>query len=356
VSIACFVAVACGGADREVPVSPTAPGGGAPAPIAAPTAASPPDDAQIGTLRPTLTINNVTGAGTRTYEFQIADNAGFAIAPGRIATFVVAHTQSGVPEGSGGQTSLTVPTDLLPTTRYYWRARAAQGTSVGAWSATSRFRTRVESFKSGNTVYDHILDGRTVADLQRNVVFIDDQSPGMKLDDSDAYLGYRISALPEGEFSFVAVRIKPTGDRTFIGQSKMLTMQDGTSGTLAANAHRALVDRFWDTGRVRFEFRSSNSGGSADSAGQSWQDHFPYLVKLEWRGGTARLRVFNGDSEGAGTKVDLTTQYTAPYNPGSHTVVIGSLHNDSMRDMRVSRVYIGPGARPASLGSVVIPE
>lgn len=346
----------CGGGDRDIPLSPTSPGAGG-GTLAAPSAAAPSDDAQLETLRPTLTITNVSGSGTRTYEFQIADNAGFALLPGRIAAFVVAYTQSGIPEGSGGQTSMTVPTDLLPATRYYWRARAMQGTSVGSWSVASRFRTRVESFKSGNTLYDHILDGRTVADLQRNVVFINDESPGMKLDGRDSHLGYRITTLPEGEASFIAIRIKPTGDSSFLGQSKMLTMQDGvTAGNFASNAHRVLADRFWDTGHVRFEFRSNHTGNSADSPGQAWQDHFAYLVKLEWRGGTARLRVFNGETEAAATKVDLSAQYTAPYSPASHTVVIGSLHNDSMRDMRVSRVYIGPGTRPVSLGSASRPD
>ncbi len=352
---ACAIAAACSGSggSREVPVSPTAPDGTA---LPAPTVVSPSDDAQLDTLRPTLTVNNVSsGAGSRTYEFQVADNSGFALIPGRLASFAVAFTQSGVPEGSSGQTSVSVPTDLQPSTRYYWRARAIQGASVGAWSAASRFKTKIDSFKSGNQVFDILTNGRTVADMQSKVFFVlDDQSPGLKLDDSDSYLGYRISALPEGEVSFVTIRIKPTGDSSFAGQSKILLMQDGTgSSNLAGNQHRVLVDRFWDSGAVRFEFRNNNSGGDASTGGHSWLDHFAYFVKLEWRGGNARLRIFEGTSEAGATKVDLSTTYPGSYNPASQTIVIGSLYNDTMRDMRVSRVYIGPNPRPISLGSAL---
>lgn len=351
----CAIAAACSGSGgtRDVPATPTAPDGSA---LAAPSIASPSDDSQLDTLRPTLTVNNISsGPGTRTYEFQVADNSGFALIPGRLASFAVAYTQSGVPEGTSGQTSISLPTDLQPSTRYYWRARALQGSSVGAWSGTSRFKTKIDSFKSGNQVFDVLTNGRTVADMQNRVFFIlDDQSPGLKLDDSDSYVGYRISALPEGEVSFIARRVKPTGDSSFAGQSRMLLMQDGTgSSNLAGNQHRVLIDRYWDTGHVRFEFRNNNTGGDAASGGQAWRDHFPYFVKLEWRGGNARFRIFEGETESASSKIDLSTSYTGQYNPANHTIVIGSLYNDTMRDVRVSRVYIGPNPRPVSLGSAL---
>ena len=118
------------------------------------------------------------------------------------------------------------------------------------------------------------------------------------------------------------------------------------SGALTSDPYRVIVDRDWNTGRIRFEFRTPAGGNAAQTGGLSWTDHFPYLFKVEWRAGTARLRVFNGGSESSPVKVDLSVNYGAPYSPPEHLVVIGSLHNDSLKDMRVSSLWIGPTPRP----------
>lgn len=343
------VIAACSGPgdSRDVPVTPLAPSETNDIGLTAPTIDSPADNRQLDTLRPTLTVNNATSseAGSRSYEFQVADNAGFTLTAGRTA--VVAYAQAGIPEGSGGKTSLTMPADLLPSTAYHWRARAIQGSAIGPWSSTSRFRTKLESFKSGNNVYDLLTEGGTVADLQRGISFFEsgDPDPGAKLDGDESYLGYRISTLTEGEVSWIARRIKPPGDDDFRNSSKAFTMQSGT-GSLASNPYRVLVDRIWDNGRVVFEFHTPAGGAMAQTAGMGWTDHFPYLFKVEWRGGTARLRVFDGATESAPVKVDLAVNYGAPYNPSDHVVVIGTLHGDSLKDQRVSALWIGPTARP----------
>src|SRR5258707_164253 len=57
------------------PATPAAPQ------LTAPALDTPTDDEQLSTLRPELTVRNGTSnqaTGTRTYEFQIADNTGFS--------------------------------------------------------------------------------------------------------------------------------------------------------------------------------------------------------------------------------------------------------------------------------------
>ena len=74
---AAILVVACGGKDK----SPTAPTS-VTASLTAPVLDSPAANAQLDTLRPTLTVRNATAdhAGTRTYEFQISDSNSFTSA------------------------------------------------------------------------------------------------------------------------------------------------------------------------------------------------------------------------------------------------------------------------------------
>ena len=346
---ALVAAAACGGESREIPVTPTVPSDANAINLSAPTPASPGDDQQLSTLRPTLSVTNATsgGSGSRTYEFQIADNSAFAIQP---TTSEIAFSQPGVPEGTDGRTSFALPIDLQATTRYYWRARATEGAVIGPWSATRRFRTRVESVKGTNMVFDLLTNLQSVADQEDGIGYFatNDADPGAKMNSDNSYLAYKLgTTVTEGEASFVVRRIKPTGDRSYVGQTKIFTMLDGTRGPLSSNASRVSIDRNYLTGALRFEFK----GAVATSGREGWVDHRPYYFKIEWRAGTATLRVWSNTTReaGGGLKVTLSVNYGGTYNPTNHTVTLGSLFSDTLRDVRYSRFYVGSNARPVSL-------
>lgn len=114
--------------------SPTAPSSRIPAP----TLVSPADDA-IADLPPVLTINNITttASGTRTYDFDVAESeaALTASASGLLAS---AH---GVAEGANGQTSYRLDMRLATSKRFFWRARANEGTTAGTWTRAFKFQT-----------------------------------------------------------------------------------------------------------------------------------------------------------------------------------------------------------------------
>src|SRR4029453_428145 len=116
-----------------------------------PRADAPSDNEQLQTLRPTLRILNATAdqAGSRSSEFRVWDGPDFApaSAAGLASSYKVVFTQNNVAEGGDGKTSFEVPADLLPTARFYWRARARQGTTDGPWSAPASFRTRNPGFQ-----------------------------------------------------------------------------------------------------------------------------------------------------------------------------------------------------------------
>src|SRR5438132_3844435 len=151
------VATASACAKTAAPASPTA-GVGT---LTSPTATSPSDQAQLATLRPTLTVTNspAGGTGTRTYEFQVSDKSDFSTtsSPG---SFPVLARQTGVPEGSG-TTSYTPDFDLQPATRLFWRARVVQGVDVSAWTAVRSFNTAIVGYNRPGELYDPMV-GSTI--------------------------------------------------------------------------------------------------------------------------------------------------------------------------------------------------
>jgi hypothetical protein len=98
-----------------------------------PGLASPADGAQIPHLSQpvTLTVMNAvsTSSAAQTYTFEVATDPDFKS---------IVYSKSGVPAGSGGQTSLTLPA-IPPATTYYWRARDINGVTAGPTAAAKSF-------------------------------------------------------------------------------------------------------------------------------------------------------------------------------------------------------------------------
>ena len=105
--------------------------------LAAPTAKSPIGGAAVDPGRPTLVVNNAAATGTVgtvTYRFEVSDTSTFPV--DAVRTF----TQDGVGQGSG-TTSWAVNRDLGANVLWYWHARATNGTTTTAYSATETFST-----------------------------------------------------------------------------------------------------------------------------------------------------------------------------------------------------------------------
>ena len=144
--------------------TPTAPTPAAPT-LTTPALASPADGEQLDVLRPALTVRNATSdqTGSRSYEFQISDSGSFTSATtSNIVGFAATVGKTGVPEGANGTTTFTPEQDLQPTTVFYWRARALQGTATSAWSPTGRFSSRLVGFLRAGELYDPLIHGETV--------------------------------------------------------------------------------------------------------------------------------------------------------------------------------------------------
>ena len=111
--------------------------------------------------------------GSRVYEFQISDSASFtAVTASNVAGFAATVSKTGVPEGAGGTTSFTVEQDLQPTTLFYWRARAVQGTSTGPWSSTAKLKSKLVGFNRAGELYDPLIHGETIGQPVGSTTFL----------------------------------------------------------------------------------------------------------------------------------------------------------------------------------------
>ena len=190
--------------------------------VAPPTLDAPADDQQLTTLRPTLTVRNATSsqAGTRTYEFQVADNPNFS---------PVAVSKAGVAEDASGRTGYSPDLDLQSATRFYWRSRAVQGTAISNWSATGRFRTRIVGFSRPGALYDPLID-ESLGTRVGSTTFV--PGKGLRIESETSYLYYQLpQTVSSGEFSMEVEGLRANGP----GQKlKIFSMMDGTGDLISS--------------------------------------------------------------------------------------------------------------------------
>lgn len=232
-AIVMALAIACG-SSKPTPTTPTP----VSATLTAPKLDSPTANAQTDTLRPTLTVQNVTSdqpTGIRTYEFQVSDTTAFSAATtsSTIQGFDAQVGKTGVAEGTGGKTSFSVEADLQPTTTFFWRARAIQGSATGPWSETFQFKSKLVGFNRAGELYDPLIHGETVGTPVGSTTFV--PGKGIRINDGQSWVRYLLPAtVTSGEFSMdvEGLRANAPGDKT-----KVFGMQEG-QGDFIVNPYR----------------------------------------------------------------------------------------------------------------------
>jgi len=353
---AVLLAAAC---SKSSPTQPTGPSV-TPPQLTAPALETPSDDQQLSTLRPELTVKNGTtnqATGTRTYEFQIADNSGFS---------PVAISTTGVAENSAGKTSFAPAQDLQPTTRMYWRARMVQGTTNSDWSTVGKFKTRLVGFNRPGELYDPLVHGETVGTCSGSCTFIPEK--GVQLNDIFSYVLYQLpQTVPNGEISMEVEGLRPFGPG---GKPKIFQMLD--SATAIPSSSRNMIN-------VQYRGRPGNPDNSVafKAVLGSFDDVLePDLAKRNqsvlmldpsrtyfwqgiWTQTSFRLVVRDGGINGSVLYDTTMSVRTAAFAPSPHYVFLGSNYErftpltGSVPGMIVRNVWVGSQSRPASLGSAL---
>lgn len=357
-----FLVSCSGGGSREVPLSPTPITGSAR--LTPPVPLTPATDAQLDTLRPTLTVTNGTSdsAGTRTYEFQVSDRSDFSTTVAAyIPGLMVVVSRTGIVEGAGGTTSFTPDVDLQPATRMYWRARMSQGSSTSDWSATAQFRTKLVGFNRAGEMYDPLIHGETIGTRSGSTTFM--SSRGLRVDNASSFVRYQLAAtLTSGVISVEVEGLRPNMPHE---KARIFSMMDG-SGILFDSKFLFNVQYRGIPGNpdnaISYKVLMGDSdlkyepdfGQRADGV-RSLNPDTMYLWSASW-GSTFRLTIREGGSTGT-VIYDRSQSTPGTYNPSPHTAFLGA--NDVARESGsfagaiYRNFWVGSQARPASLGSAL---
>ena len=366
---AAIAVAACG--DDPPPTQPTP----APAPppppanpvLTAPTVDSPADDAQLSTLRPTLVVRKATSdqVGPRTYEFQVSDDPDFqpASASNLARYYRLVAAQANIPEGPNDAT-FNVASDLQPATRFYWRARARQGTVDGPWSARSTFRTRVAAYNVAGELYDPLTTGTTVGQVVGSVTLTPGR--GATINTNESHIRYQLpQTVIAGEFSMEVDGIQnfTPGDKT-----KIMSMYDG-NGDITTSDYRMTVEKR-DAGIIAWRFiagETDNHETQIETIGQertsiNFNPAQTYLWRASW-GGFFRVEIFHGNTT-ADRIYEFGKPYHGTYDPTPHVAFVGSpIGRGGPGDASVvgatwRNVYLGSAGRPrpTSLGTALIED
>jgi hypothetical protein len=365
-----LVAAACG--DDPPPTQPTPPPPPPPPAnpvLTAPTADSPVEDAQLSTLRPTLVVRRATSdqVGPRTYEFQISDDPDFA--PASASSVARYHrvvvSQSGVAEGPN-DASFTVAVDLQPTTRFYWRARARQGTVDGPWSTVATFRTKVEGYNRAGELYDPLTNGTTIGTVVNSVTLTPGR--GATINSNESHIRYQLAqTVTAGEFSMEVdgIQNNSPGDKT-----KIMSMYDG-DGDITVSDYRMTVEKR-DFGMIAWRFIAGETDGDAqietdraerEGLAVNFNPAATYLWRSTWGNHFFRVEIFAGSTT-ADRIYELGKPHAGTYDPTPHIAFLGSpIGRGGAGDASVvgatwRNVYLGSAGRPrpTSLGTALIED
>jgi len=368
VAVTAATLVACN--NKKTPTTPTPTP--AAATLTAPKLDAPAANAQTDTLRPTLTVQNATSdqpSGSRTYEFQISDTTAFSAvtSSSSIQGFDATVGKTGVAEGTGGKTSFSVEADLQPTTVFFWRARAIQGTATGPWSDTFQFKSKLVGFNRAGELYDPLIHGVTVGEVVGSVTFIPGE--GAQLNNGASYLKYLLPATTtSGEFSMDVKGLRPNGpgDKT-----KVMGMQEGQSDYIV-NPYRVDIQYRGSSGFPPNAITFRALYGSADKlsvryepdTGTRFASVFAlnpasvYHWKATW-GSEFRVSVRDGGTKGVMFYNVGVPSPNGTYSPNPHYAYAGAptgrsgAESASIPGTIYRNVWLSNKPRPETLGSAL---
>jgi hypothetical protein len=278
----------------------------------------------------------------------------------------MAVSRTGIAENSGGRTSFTPDADLQSTTRFFWRARMAQGSSTSEWSPIARVRTKAVGFNRPGELFDPlIVPDETVGERFGSTTFV--AGRGIRLNDGRAYVRYPLPAtVSSGEFSMEIEGLAPNGP---IGKPRLFSMLNGT-GRLdlskfqmnvqyrgrSGNPDNAIAFKaVWGDDDVKLEPELHERMASVIllDPGRT------YFWQATWDALTFRLIVREDGPNGREiyNRSKTSPPGYGPYAPAPHYAYLGANElalggeDGTVPNITIRNVWLSDRARPTGLGS-----
>ncbi len=210
-----------------------------------PTLSSPAAGATVGSLTPTLIVNNSSDAqgNTITYNFQVSTSSSFSTITAQV---------SALAQGTNGTTSWIVSPTLSSGATYYWRVRAYDGSLYSTYSANRSFITGSNS-----------APGAPTPQSPANYARISDLTP-------DLIVGNAVD--PNGDPLTYQFELYNSAGAILLAQSPMVTSGANTTSwtvsiTLAYATYytwrvRAYDGQAWSVWTALREFRTNRAPSS----------------------------------------------------------------------------------------------
>jgi len=257
-----------------------------------------------------------------------------------------------VPGGSG-TTSRAVTADLDSETPYQWRVRPEYQGTAGPWSALAAFVAPVsEGYIKGGELYDPLINGKTVGNINGPVTFI--PGVGVRLESFDSRIVYEMpQPVEDGELSALVTNLETNteGDKT-----KIFSMAQGY-GDVSANQRRMTVEKRGDGPPGAVAWRFITSGSQIDTEGservvRQFSPSQTYFWEADWRDGFFRVRIDEGGVGGRNI-YDFGKPYRGFYRPVPHVVYLGGgparggPQGQTVPGMIIRQVWLSLRPRPA---------
>ncbi|MGE0705822.1 MAG: hypothetical protein AB7F99_12755 [Vicinamibacterales bacterium] len=347
-----LVLVAAAACTNGSPAEPSPPSGSGSATLSAPTPDAPRAGQQLSDENVTLTVSNATVKGNMAnivYRFEWSESDGF---PADSRT----GAKDGVVQGTG-TTSYEIEGGLKPNVTYYWRARAHNDTTVGAWSNTETFVSANIGFVMGQTIYDPLTNGTTVGNRVGGT-FVPGQ--GWKADHTHEGIDYSIPTCSSCTVQFDVTNFGKAQGAADFKDLKWISMGDGST----FDNFFAFRDHPW---KMHLEQRSDGDGtgmkivwrnggsGEDDNPGDhvfrndstvNWMSNEVYRFTLRWTPGSYSVSVgiVEADGEVSNNQVWFQDSFAPhPYAPPNHLISLGTrTRSDTMRNAIWRNVRVFP--------------
>jgi hypothetical protein len=325
--------------------SPAAPAPGAA--LSTPTAKSPVGGAETQDLRPMLEVNNAAATGNVgavTYRFELSELPDFPEGSRSVA-------MENVVQGASS-TSVRTPSELHPGQVYYWHARASNGTLTTSYSTTESFKADNRGFINGQTIYDPLTNGETVAHERHGGHFVPGDNGGWQADGLSDSLDYNIPTCSDCRVEFDVTNMDRSTPPVDIDQ-KWFSMGDGST----FNNFLAFRNHVW---KMHVEKRSGDGGaikliwrrGCSDDdncdntdnfkAPISWEPSKVYHFTMEWGAGAMSVKVCEWNGTSCGPTVYSATG-SGTYAPPNHRIELGTRpRGETLVGARFRNLRIGP--------------